>query len=561
MLALIGATAVTMQASAGILDTSGCSRGRVLNVVAHQDDDLLFMNPDVQRDIGANKCTLTVFMTAGDAGAGEQYWREREKGPRAAYAYMADVDDEWNSKTVTFGDYDVRYESLADRPDVALVHLRGPDGGGGGWPANDGESLAELYQGSLSEIHSVDGANTYTKAGLTELLLDVMQTFQPDTIQTLDYSDKNRASDHSDHRTTAYLTFDAHLKYKTPHRISAYMAYAVADLPANVYYTVEDRKMDAFMAYAEHDSMVCQTTGACLNGAYDIRSFRRFKNAAEQGGVLNVAPLATISASSYNLTAGQTPAKAVNGSTKGSPIAGTDEWATVGGKTGSWIYGRFANAQTIDRVVLYDRPNGNDQVTAGTLSFTDGTSIKVGALPNNGEAKIVTFAPKPMWSFKFTVTAVSATTKNVGLAEIQAFASTVAPQATVTASSQNTATSQQAIRAVDGYTVGSGIGTNREWATTGGKAGSWLKLTWDKPQTINKVVLYDRPNGNDQVTAGTLTFSDGSKVNVPALPNNGAAYAVTFPTRTVTGVTFTVTGVGAKTANVGLAEIQVETAR
>ncbi|MFC7530296.1 PIG-L family deacetylase [Actinoplanes sp. GCM10030250] len=561
MLALLGATVVTMQASADVLDSSGCSRGRVLNVVAHQDDDLLFMNPDIQRDIDANRCTLTVFVTAGDAGAGEGYWREREKGPRAAYAMMADADDEWNTKTVKFGKYDVRYESLADRSDVALVHLRAPDGGGGGWPANNGESLDELYQGKLAEIHSVDGANTYTKAGLIELLADVMRTFQPDFIQTLDYSEKNRGAEHSDHRTTAFLAFDAHRQYKTPHRISAYMAYAVADLPSNVFYTVENHKLDVFMAYAKHDSKVCQTTGACRNGAYDIRSFRRYRNAAEQGGVQNIAPLATLSVSSQNTAAGQSVAKAVNGSTKGSPISSADEWSTVKGKAGSWIYGIWRNAQTIDSVVLYDRPNANDQITAGVLSFSDGTKINVGALPNNGEGKVVSFPPKRLWSFKFTATKVSATSRNVGLAELQAFATTVAPRATVTASSQNTNSSQQAIRAVDGYTVGTGIGTNREWATTGGKAGSWLKLAWDKPQSINKVVLHDRPNGNDQITGGTLTFSDGSTVTVPALPNNGGAQTITFGKRTVTGMTFTVTKVSATTANVGLAEIQVETAR
>jgi hypothetical protein len=166
-----------------------------------------------------------------------------------------------------------------------------------------------------------------------------------------------------------------------------------------------------------------------------------------------------------------------------------------------------------------------------------------------------------VWSWKFTVTGVSAATKNIGLAEIQGYATTVAPQADVTASSQNAASSQQASKAVDGYTVGTGIGTNREWATAGGKAGSWLKLTWHKPQGVTKVILYDRPNGNDQVTAGTLTFSDGSSVTVPALPNNGSGYTVSFGKRTVTSMTFTATAVSGTTRNVGLAEIQVEVAQ
>jgi hypothetical protein len=41
---------------------------RSLDVVAHEDDDLLFMNPDIQHDIRAGVCVTTVFLTAGDDG-------------------------------------------------------------------------------------------------------------------------------------------------------------------------------------------------------------------------------------------------------------------------------------------------------------------------------------------------------------------------------------------------------------------------------------------------------------------------------------------------------------
>ena len=97
----------------------------------------------------------------------------------------------------------------------------------------------------------------------------------------------------------------------------------------------------------------------------------------------------------------------------------------------------------------------------------------------------------------------------------------------------------------------------REWATDGGGAGSWLTLTWAAPMTIDRIVLYDRPNGNDQVTAGTLHFSDGSTLATGALANGGTAVTLTFTARTVTSVQFTVDAVSANTLNIGLAEIQV----
>ncbi|MFI5491437.1 S8 family serine peptidase [Actinoplanes sp. NPDC051859] len=298
--ALLVASAGTAPANAGVADGSGCARGRVLNVVAHQDDDLLFMNPDIQRDIDAGRCTLTVFVTAGDAGAGKAYWQRREMGPRAAYAMMADTDDKWSGKKVKYGSHLIQYETLTGNPNVALVFLRAPDGGRGGFPANNSESLEELYRGVLPVIRSVDGVNTYTKAGLTTLLLDIMRAYRPDTIQTMDYSDKHRGTDHVDHRTTALLTYDAHLQYRTPHRISGYLAYAGAKSPANVYYTAGNRKLDIFHAYALHDRKVCQTTVACLNGEHDVRAFRQYVTSTEEGGAPHVARPATKPASAQS---------------------------------------------------------------------------------------------------------------------------------------------------------------------------------------------------------------------------------------------------------------------
>ncbi len=69
----------------------------------------------------------------------------------------------------------------------------------------------------------------------------------------------------------------------------------------------------------------------------------------------------------------------------------------------------------------------------------------------------------------------------------------------------------------------------KEWATNGGGAGSWLKLTWSSPVTLATIVLFDRPNLNDQITSATLTFSNGTQIPVGALPNDGSALTVNVP--------------------------------
>jgi hypothetical protein len=136
-------------------------------------------------------------------------------------------------------------------------------------------------------------------------------------------------------------------------------------------------------------------------------------------------------------------------------------------------------------------------------------------------------------------------------------ATNLAPLATVTASSDNPAEGQQASKAVDGVVDGWPGDATREWATDGEGAGAWLRLAWATASLVDTIVLYDRPNANDHVTSGTLTFSDGTSVSVGALDNAGAATTVTFTPRSITSVTFTVTAVSAATENIGLAEVEV----
>lgn len=133
----------------------------------------------------------------------------------------------------------------------------------------------------------------------------------------------------------------------------------------------------------------------------------------------------------------------------------------------------------------------------------------------------------------------------------------IAGAAAVTASSESNSTNQGAAKAIDGVIDGWPGDFTREWATVAGGATAWIALSWSRPYLVSSVVLHDRPNANDQVTAGTLTFSDGSKVAVPSLPNDGSALTVTFAERSITALRFTVDTVASTTRNIGLAEIEV----
>lgn len=228
------------------------------------------------------------------------------------------------------------------------------------------------------------------------------------------------------------------------------------------------------------------------------------------------------------------------------------EWASNGEKAGAWVQLTWSTSRVINKIVLSDRPNADDQVTGGTLNFSDGSSFLVNSLDNYGAGLEINFLPKSVTWVKFTVSSVSATTQNIGLSELEAFTPNIAPYATVTASSEYS--SQYAkTNAVDGVI---GVQMNGEWATAGQKAGAWIQLTWSNTKVINKVNLFDRPNPSDQVTGGTLSFSDGSSITVGSLDNGGAVKEVVFWPKTVTWVKFTVDSVSGSTLNIGLSEMQ-----
>lgn len=109
--------------------------GAVMQIVAHQDDDLYFMNPDVDQAVRVGTDLVTVFLTAGEAdgrnGPGgrpdpEAYAAARNNGSRAAYAFMAlgDRAAAWERHSVRLRDgAHAELDTLVGAPNVKLVFL------------------------------------------------------------------------------------------------------------------------------------------------------------------------------------------------------------------------------------------------------------------------------------------------------------------------------------------------------------------------------------------------------------------------------------------------------
>lgn len=224
-------------------------------IVAHIDDDLLFMNPDIIDAIESGANHTTVYVTAGDAGYAEDYWSGREDGAKAAYAVMAGSND-WIDETVTLSDgaheIEIQTSYLASQPNIRLYFLRIPDGypGGGGTTRYDGDSLEKLWQGTIEDVTTVDGQNSYSRSDLTRILQALIEHEQADNLMIEDHETHYTSRDHSDHIHTAVFAEAAAAAAGTIDP-TGYITYATSDLPVNV----EDNSLalEVVLAYAAHD--------------------------------------------------------------------------------------------------------------------------------------------------------------------------------------------------------------------------------------------------------------------------------------------------------------------
>jgi hypothetical protein len=112
--------------------------------------------------------------------------------------------------------------------------------------------------------------------------------------------------------------------------------------------------------------------------------------------------------------------------------------------------------------------------------------------------------------------------------------------------------------AVDGIVDRESPDGGHAWVSLEERETALLRLTWDSPQTVSRVWLFDLPNLKDHVTSGVLLFSDGSAIRVDELPNDArSARQVAFSPKRVSWIVFAVDSVSSETRNAGLAEIAV----
>jgi predicted alpha-1,2-mannosidase len=83
----------------------------------------------------------------------------------------------------------------------------------------------------------------------------------------------------------------------------------------------------------------------------------------------------------------------------------------------------------------------------------------------------------------------------------------------------------------------------------------WIEMQWNETRAISRIVLFDRPSLETHLAGGRFHFSDGSRIDVFQIPNDGSPKVVNFPSKHVDWIRFE--AMDGKGEHLGLSEIQV----
>ncbi|MEV7007594.1 PIG-L family deacetylase [Streptosporangium sp. NPDC051022] len=245
----------------GTLLAGGVPAGLYLQVAAHPDDDLLFMSPDLLKLIARGASTVTVYLTAGESVAGMRddhpprgYAIDRQRGIRAAYAWVAGARDRWRRKLMVAGRIPVEVDTLTDAPRVQLIFAGLPDGGD---PRADGGrgALTRLWADSTGRacVHAFLRRDAcLSHDDVLDMLRTLMRTFRPTVLHILDPAPPPAGPDHPDHVAAARFAAEA-AAVSADVEVIAYRGYTIQPLPPNLGPAEREVKRKAFAIYRQHD--------------------------------------------------------------------------------------------------------------------------------------------------------------------------------------------------------------------------------------------------------------------------------------------------------------------
>ncbi|MFD7613300.1 PIG-L family deacetylase [Streptomyces sp. NPDC059828] len=295
-------------------------RAQLMQILAHPDDDLYFMNPDTQRMVDSGVPLLCVYVTAGDhdgrnhiPGAQDVpadrpgYSSARHQGLRQAYATLLGLGTftPWQRGVATLrGDHRAEINTLTNgHRRVELIFLNLPMHTPRRW-----EALSSLWHDRALGLHTVVAADSplrktvsYDYDELVDVLVGLMDEYRPTVIHTLDpdpdiqHSDEATRkkdseqpgySDHPDHTAVAGFSWAAMLRWvadatkdggEVPGFIAtAFRGYYNRHWPKNLPPQILRDKAALLVPYGGDPQWDCGNPSGC--GDYNVGGTRPLTN-------------------------------------------------------------------------------------------------------------------------------------------------------------------------------------------------------------------------------------------------------------------------------------------
>ncbi|MFG2829818.1 PIG-L family deacetylase [Streptomyces sp. NPDC048434] len=279
-----------------------------LHVIAHADDGLYFMNPDLEQSLRSGARSVTVCLTGGEADGRNvsrhahdparvprnraAFSRARANGLRAAHAAMVTGDPaaRWDVAALSLlPGFEVEIQTLRDAPQHQLIFLELVEARAV-WQAR-ATSLRGLWLGATGTLPTLRPAGTpvkrqfhYTRDQVTQTLVAVLDRVGPTVVRTLDpnavHSRKRppatpdrdprlaglRYYDHQDHTASAYFAQAALAAYGgrgRPPIVENYLGYEAGVLPHDVDLGTARRKARLLSVYGWADHRACGDPAGC----------------------------------------------------------------------------------------------------------------------------------------------------------------------------------------------------------------------------------------------------------------------------------------------------------
>jgi LmbE family N-acetylglucosaminyl deacetylase len=260
-----------------------------LVIVAHQDDDLLFMQPDVLEAVQRGNGVVNVYVTAGNNTKGADYADDRYSGLMSAYAQVTAQHD-WFCGWLSIDGHFVEHCRLHGA-NLSLVFLAYPDGGLDQILPN---ALLRLWEGTITGADTVaHRVSHYDQSGLIETLGAIIADVQPRTIRTLEIA-ATHGRDHEDHMIAGALTVLAAAQVGSDADILSYRGYNIESEPANTLEPVFQRSATIVEYYDACATGCASCGGACssiedahvtwLHRRYAVAIRRHASGTLELGG-------------------------------------------------------------------------------------------------------------------------------------------------------------------------------------------------------------------------------------------------------------------------------------